>query len=74
MLGACRVIEGDPAGEVIYYGIACRMAQLLNLPYRQCGSHLEREINIRGDFESIAFSHTQPFSFLGSMAYVMYDR
>lgn len=48
MLGACRIIEGDARGESVYYGIACRMAQLLDLPHRQCESLLEKEINIRG--------------------------
>lgn len=48
MLGACRIIEGDAQGESVYYGIACRMAQLLDLPHRQCESLLEKEINIRG--------------------------
>jgi hypothetical protein len=49
MLGACRIIEGDAAGESVYYGIACRMAQLLDLPHRQCVNRLEREVNIRGE-------------------------
>ncbi|EME80657.1 uncharacterized protein MYCFIDRAFT_204632 [Pseudocercospora fijiensis CIRAD86] len=47
MLGACRIIEGDAPGESVYYGIACRMAQLLDLPHRACETRLEREINIR---------------------------
>ncbi|GIZ41215.1 hypothetical protein CKM354_000452800 [Cercospora kikuchii] len=47
MLGACRIIEGDAQGESVYYGIACRMAQLLDLPHRQCDSLLEKEIHIR---------------------------
>lgn len=50
MLGACRIIEGDAPGESVYYGIACRMAQLLDLPHRACESGLEREIHIRGQF------------------------
>ncbi|KXT11833.1 hypothetical protein AC579_4280 [Pseudocercospora musae] len=47
MLGACRIIEGDAPGESVYYGIACRMAQLLDLPHRHCKTRLERELNIR---------------------------
>ena len=47
MLGACRIVEGDAPGESVYYGIACRMAQLLDLPHRSCETRLEREINIR---------------------------
>ncbi|KAK4579835.1 hypothetical protein LTR86_000036 [Recurvomyces mirabilis] len=47
LLGACRIVEGDAHGESIYYGIGCRMAQLLDLPHRSCATRLEREINIR---------------------------
>jgi hypothetical protein len=50
LLGACRIVEGDAPAESVYYGIACRMAQLLDLPHRICFSRLEREINIRGRF------------------------
>lgn len=48
LLGACRIVEGDAPAESVYYGIGCRMAQLLDLPHRICFSRLEREINIRG--------------------------
>jgi len=48
LLGACRIVEGDAPAESVYYGIACRMAQLLDLPHRICFSRLDREINIRG--------------------------
>ncbi|CAD0115117.1 unnamed protein product [Aureobasidium uvarum] len=33
LLGACRIVEGDSAGEAVYYGMACRMAQLLDLAH-----------------------------------------
>jgi hypothetical protein len=48
LLGACRIVEGDAPAESVYYGIACRMAQLLDLGHRVCFTRLEREINIRG--------------------------
>lgn len=48
LLGACHIVEGDAPAESVYYGMACRMAQLLDLPHRPCYSRLEREINIRG--------------------------
>lgn len=48
LLGACRIVEADAAGEAVYYGMACRMAQLLDLAHRPCESRLEREINVRG--------------------------
>lgn len=47
LLGACRIVDGDAAGESVYYGMACRMAQLLDLPNRACETRLERETNIR---------------------------
>lgn len=50
LLGACRIVEGDAPAESVYYGIACRMAQLLDLPHRVCFTRLEREINIRGTY------------------------
>jgi hypothetical protein len=54
LLGACRIVEGDAPAESVYYGIACRMAQLLDLGHRVCFTRLEREINIRGmPFESV---------------------
>ncbi|KAI5235961.1 hypothetical protein E4T43_08931 [Aureobasidium subglaciale] len=34
LLGACRIVEGDAMGESVYYGMACRMAQLLDLTHR----------------------------------------
>lgn len=43
LLGACRIVEGDAPAESVYYGIACRMAQLLDLPHRICFSRLERD-------------------------------
>ncbi|CAD0087699.1 unnamed protein product, partial [Aureobasidium vineae] len=53
LLGACRIVEGDSAGEAVYYGMACRMAQLLDLAHCNCDSRLEREINVRGMFTSV---------------------
>lgn len=60
MLGACRIIEGDAPGESVYYGIACRMAQLLDLPHRQCESTLERQVNIRGEHDSSTKTSFRP--------------
>ena len=50
LLGACRIVEGDSAGEAVYYGMACRMAQLLDLAHCPTNSRLDREINVRGTF------------------------
>lgn len=48
LLRACKTIERDAARESVHYGMACCMAQLLDLPYRQCISRLKREVNLRG--------------------------
>ncbi|OHE90453.1 ZnF3 [Colletotrichum orchidophilum] len=47
LIGAALTANGDGESENIYYGVACRMAQLLDLPGRPATSLLEREINIR---------------------------
>jgi hypothetical protein len=48
LLGAIAVVDGRPASESIYYSIACRIAQLLDLPNRHASSRVEQEVNIRG--------------------------
>jgi hypothetical protein len=48
LLGACSIVDGDASTEAVYYGIACRMAMLLNLPEMVVTSELEREVNVRG--------------------------
>lgn len=48
LLGAYWTCEGYPASESIYVCIACRLAQLLDLPSRPTFSLLERELNRRG--------------------------
>ncbi|CZT40962.1 uncharacterized protein RSE6_00639 [Rhynchosporium secalis] len=47
LLGAAYIANGDDVTENIYYGIACRMAQLLDLPNHVVSDPLENEINIR---------------------------
>ena len=53
LLGAAHTADKDVVSENIYYAIACRMAQLLDLPNRPVSSVLERESNIRGQFSSM---------------------
>ena len=50
LLGAAHTADKDVVSENLYYTIACRLAQLLNLPNRPVSSLLERELNIRGQF------------------------
>ncbi|OKO97285.1 hypothetical protein PENSUB_10079 [Penicillium subrubescens] len=47
LLGAIAVTEGNSASENIYYAVACRIAQLLDLPNCKMESRVEQEINIR---------------------------
>lgn len=72
LLGACYIVEGDAAAESVYYGIACRMAQLIDLPHRICSTRLEREINIRG----MAFldAHNVAHLTIPSLAYTLHGR
>jgi hypothetical protein len=49
LLGSAWTASGNAVAENIYYGIACRMAQLMDLPSRPASSQLESEINIRGE-------------------------
>lgn len=47
LLGAIAITNGNPASEYIHYAVACRMAQLLDLPNCQTRSRVEQEVNIR---------------------------
>ncbi|CAI7634007.1 unnamed protein product [Penicillium glandicola] len=48
LLGAIAVVDGrNPSSETIYYSIACRIAQLLDLPHCHTSSRVEQEVNIR---------------------------
>lgn len=47
LLGAIAITEGNPASENIHYAIACRIAQLLDLPSCATASPLEQEVNNR---------------------------
>lgn len=49
LLGAIAITDGKAASENIHYAVACRMAQLLDLPRREARSMVEREVNLRGN-------------------------
>ena len=53
LLGAFAITEGNPASESIYYAVACRIAQLLDLPNHQAPSRVEQEVNIRSSSGTI---------------------
>lgn len=48
LLGATAIAEGKPAAESVYYAVAFRITQLLDLPNRTTMSPIEKEVNIRG--------------------------
>ena len=50
LLGTVSRSEGDAAAESVYYSIASRMANLLDLANMPASNAVEREINIRGKF------------------------
>ena len=50
LLGGISTTEDNAMTESIYYTVACRMANLLDLPHRQTSTPLEKEINIRSEF------------------------
>lgn len=47
LLGAIAITNGKAASESVHYAVACRIAQLLDIPNCQASSRVEQEINIR---------------------------
>lgn len=64
LLGAIAITEGNSATENVYYALAGRMAQLLDLPNCKTESRVEQEVNIRSVFpvspEYLFFSLVSP--------------
>jgi hypothetical protein len=52
LLGAFSVTWGEAPAESVYYCVACRIANLLDLANRPCSDAIEREVNIRGKCQS----------------------
>ncbi len=48
LLGTVSRSEGDAAGESVYYSIASRMANLLDLANMPASDVIEKEVHIRG--------------------------
>jgi hypothetical protein len=48
LLGAFSIVCGEAHAESVYYCVACRIANLLDLANRPCSDAIEREINVRG--------------------------
>jgi hypothetical protein len=53
LLGAIAITDGKAAAENVHYAVACRMAQLLDLPKCKTDSVLQHEVNIRGILTSL---------------------
>lgn len=71
LLGAIGVVDGKPASETIYYAIACRIAQLLDLPNCQAANQVEQELYIRGMYHT---RFTQPRLTSKSVVDTLHDR
>lgn len=54
LLGITAATAGEPATEATFYGIAFRMALILDLPNAPTTSQLQEEINIRSTFNQHA--------------------
>ena len=48
LLGTISRSEADGGAESVYYSVASRIANLLNLSSRPAANAVEREVNIRG--------------------------
>jgi hypothetical protein len=48
LLGAFSITCGEAHAESVFYCVACRIANLLDLVNRPCSDAIEREINVRG--------------------------
>lgn len=51
LLGIAAATEGEPAAESVFYSAAYRMALILDLPCLAASSALEKELNIRGEWD-----------------------
>lgn len=49
LLGTVSRSEADAAAESVYYSVASRMANLLDLPNIPANNAIEKEVNIRGE-------------------------
>ncbi len=52
LLGSVSRVEGQGAAESVYYSVACRIANLLDLANRPASDAIDREVNIRGIYST----------------------
>ena len=55
LLGAFSITRGEAHAESVYYCVACRIANLLNLANKLTSEPIEREVNIRGEYQRRLF-------------------
>jgi hypothetical protein len=48
LIGAFSITRGEAHAESVYYSVACRVANLLDLANRPTSNPIEREVNVRG--------------------------
>lgn len=48
LLGTLCFAESKTEGEALYYAVAVRVAQILDLPRKPAANELERQVNLRG--------------------------
>jgi hypothetical protein len=49
LLGAFSITRGEAQAESVYYSVACRIANLLDLANKPMLDPIEREVNVRGE-------------------------
>jgi hypothetical protein len=55
LLGAFSITRGEAQSESVYYCVACRIANLLNLAKKATSDPIEHEVNVRGGSEHCQF-------------------
>lgn len=72
LLGAFAIVCGEAHAESVYYCVACRIANLLDLANRPFADAIEREINVRGK-HSLYILSTRLTAGPDSMAISLHD-
>lgn len=57
LLGVSSRAEGEGGAESVYYSVAYRIANLLDLAKRPADDHIAREVNLRGTIKMSTTDH-----------------
>jgi hypothetical protein len=71
LLGAFSITRGEAHAESVYYCVACRIANLLNLANKSTSDPIEREVNIRGGCKLVP--HMTPLADRQSLVVTVHD-